>query len=155
VAFALARSGADVVGLDFCEEMLKVARERGWRSTVGSKRADSDAGRDSRGGVQSPVHFLQGDAMKIPFSDGTFDSVTMAYGLRNLAAWEEGLSEMVRVAKSGGRLLVLDFGKPDNPIWRAIYFTYLRVMVPIFGMSFCRDASAYAYILESLKHYPA
>jgi len=59
------------------------------------------------------------------------------------------------VAKPGGRLLVLDFGKPDNPFWRAIYFGYLRLFVPCLGLLFCGNASAYAYILESLKHYPA
>jgi ubiquinone/menaquinone biosynthesis C-methylase UbiE len=62
---------------------------------------------------------------------------------------------MVRVAKPGARLLVLDFGKPDNPLWRALYFSYLRVCVPVFGLLFAGKASAYAYILESLKHYPA
>ena len=62
---------------------------------------------------------------------------------------------MWRVAKPGGRLLVLDFGKPDNAAWRAFYFSYLGLVVPVFGRVFCRDAQAYAYILESLKHYPA
>jgi len=52
-------------------------------------------------------------------------------------------------------LLVLDFGKPDNALWRALYFGYLRLCVPVFGLLFCGNASAYAYILESLKHYPA
>jgi demethylmenaquinone methyltransferase/2-methoxy-6-polyprenyl-1,4-benzoquinol methylase len=62
---------------------------------------------------------------------------------------------MHRVAKPGGRLLVLDFGKPDNPTWRAFYFTYLRFFVPVFGRLFCGDAGTHAYILESLLHYPA
>ena len=62
---------------------------------------------------------------------------------------------MVRVAKPGGRLLVLDFGKPDHPLWRAFYFGYLRLFVPVLGRVFCGDAGAYAYILESLLHYPA
>jgi demethylmenaquinone methyltransferase / 2-methoxy-6-polyprenyl-1,4-benzoquinol methylase len=62
---------------------------------------------------------------------------------------------MARVAKAGGRLLVLDFGKPDNAIWRAVYFGYLRLFVPVLGLIFCGSASAYAYILESLRHYPA
>ena len=52
-------------------------------------------------------------------------------------------------------MLVLDFGKPDNALWRALYFGYLRLCVPVFGLLFCGKASAYAYILESLKHYPA
>ena len=59
------------------------------------------------------------------------------------------------VAKPGARLLVLDFGKPDNGAWRACYFAYLRSFVPVFGKLFCGDSATHAYILESLKHYPA
>ena len=106
------------------------------------------------GEVQSP-QFLHGDAQQIPFPDQSFDIVTVSYGLRNLSSWERGLSEMWRVAKPGGRLLALDFGKPDNAAWRALYFGYLRLVVPVFGKLFCSDSQAYAYILESLKHYPA
>ena len=62
---------------------------------------------------------------------------------------------MLRVAKHGARLVVLDFGKPSNSLWRAIYFGHLRYSVPLIGRLFCGNADAYAYILESLKHYPA
>jgi demethylmenaquinone methyltransferase/2-methoxy-6-polyprenyl-1,4-benzoquinol methylase len=62
---------------------------------------------------------------------------------------------MLRVVRPGGRLLVLDFGKPANPLWRRIYFCYLRLCVPLLGRIFCGNAAAYAYILESLEHYPA
>ena len=93
--------------------------------------------------------------MHLPFADQSFDLVTVAYGLRNLADLKAGLSEMRRVTKRSGRILVLDFGKPDNGIWRSAYFTYLRAFVPLLGRIFCGSFSAYAYILESLKHYPA
>ena len=62
---------------------------------------------------------------------------------------------MQRVAKPGGRLLALDFGKPDNRLWRWLYFGYLRRVLPVFGKLVAGDWQAYAYILESLKHYPA
>ena len=101
------------------------------------------------------LNFVCGDAQRIPFADNTFDIVTVGYGLRNLASWEAGLREMQRVAKPGGRLVVLDFGKPDNVLWRSVYFGYLKLFVPCLGRIFCGNASAYAYILESLKHYPA
>ena len=101
------------------------------------------------------LHFVLGDAQRIPFADNSFDIVTVGYGLRNLASWEMGLREMQRVAKPSGRLVVLDFGKPDNALWRGLYFGYLKLCVPCLGLIFCRSASAYAYILESLKHYPA
>jgi demethylmenaquinone methyltransferase / 2-methoxy-6-polyprenyl-1,4-benzoquinol methylase len=101
------------------------------------------------------LRFVHGDAQQLPFPDSSFDIVTIGYGLRNLADMEIGLREMQRVAKPGGRLLVLDFGKPDNPLWLSLYFGYLRLFVPVLGLIFCGSASAYAYILESLKHYPA
>ncbi len=141
LAFALAEAGAEVVGLDFSEPMLTVARSRGRRKNPEPK-------------VRNPT-FLRGDAMRIPFPDATFDIITVGYGLRNLASWETGLSEMARVARPGARLVVLDFGKPDNRLWRSVYFGYLRLFVPILGLLLCRNASAYGYILESLKHYPA
>jgi demethylmenaquinone methyltransferase/2-methoxy-6-polyprenyl-1,4-benzoquinol methylase len=79
--------------------------------------------------------------------------VTVGYGLRNLASWKCGLEEMWRVTKPGGRLLVLEFGKPPNALWRALYFGYLRGAVPVFGRLFCNNAPAYAYIYESLQDY--
>ena len=65
------------------------------------------------------------------------------------------MTEMHRVAKSGARLVVLDFGRPANALWRTIYFGHLRRSVPLIGWLFCGSASAYAYIFESLTHYPA
>ncbi len=138
VAFALAEAGARVTGMDFSAPMLAVAEAR--KVKVGE--------------AAGPV-FLQGDALRTPFPDAHFDVVTISYGLRNLASVDEGLREMWRVLKPGGRLLVLDFGKPDNAVWRGAYFAYLRFAVPVFGRLFCKNAAAYAYILESLQHYPA
>ncbi len=139
LAFAMAEGGADVVGLDFNEAMLTIAK-----SKVPSASRESCVPR-----------FMQGDAQQLPFFDASFDSVTVGYGLRNLSNWQAGLQEMVRVARPGARLLVLDFGKPANAVWRMIYFGYLRLIVPALGLVFCRNAGAYAYILESLRHYPA
>lgn len=140
LAFGLAQRGAEVTGLDFSAQMLEVAAARLEKTAMAAPRAP---------------RFLQGDALTLPFSDESFDIVTMGYGLRNLASWERGLEEMHRVARPGARLVVLDFGKPPNRFWRTLYFTHLRISVPLIGLLFCGDASAYAYILESLKHYPA
>jgi len=141
ISFALARRGAETTGLDFSPQMLEVAAAR---SRI------PDAGR------QTPVPtFIQGNAQQLPFPDNSFDIVTVGYGLRNLTSWERGLEEMHRVARPGARLIVLDFGKPANALWRAVYFTHLKMSVPLIGLLFCGNASAYAYILESLKHYPA
>lgn len=139
VAFALARAGAVTTGFDFSAPMLAVARQRagGWR-----------------GAAKAP-QFLQGDALALPFPDASFDVVTISYGLRNLADLDRGLRELVRVLRPGGRLLILDFGKPDWAPWRWLYFQYLRWGVPVFGRLFCGDADTHGYILESLQHYPA
>ena len=93
--------------------------------------------------------------MALPFPDGSFEVVTAGYGLRNLADWQKGLCEMQRVARPGGRLVVLDFGRPKNPVWRAIYMAYLRLVVPVLGLVLCGNLRAYAYIHESVRHYPA
>ena len=147
VAFALAKRGARVIGLDFSAPMLAVARSRGQSPAAGRSTAPAPASPNPQ--------FLRGDALDIPFPDDRFDVVTIAYGLRNLAGLERGLREMWRVAKPGGRLLALDFARPDNALWRRLYFGYLKGCVPLFGRMFCGDADAYAYILESLSHYPA
>lgn len=144
VAFGLALRGARVTGLDFSGPMLAVARGR-----AGPRTGDAaGAGRATPG-------FLRGDALRMPFADGAFDLVTIAYGLRNLADLEAGLRELGRVTRPGGRLLVLDFGRPDLAAWRWVYFGYLRSLVPLFGRVFCGDSGTHAYILESLRHYPA
>jgi demethylmenaquinone methyltransferase/2-methoxy-6-polyprenyl-1,4-benzoquinol methylase len=154
LAQALARRGAHVAGLDFSVEMLEAAQRRGGLTGEHTGGNKPYAPRSTLH-APTPLCFLRADALHIPFSDGSFDIVTVGYGLRNLADWAGGLREMQRVAKPGGRLVVLDFGKPDNALWRGLYFGYLRLFVPCLGRIFCGDASAYAYILDSLKHYPA
>jgi len=140
VAFALADAGAKVVGCDFSEPMLEVARKRF---------------RSRRNRREENLTFIQAEALQLPLPANTFDVVTIAYGLRNLADFRAGLVEMLRVLKPGGKLLILDFGKPDFAPWRAAYFTYLKLFVPIFGKIFCGNSATHAYILESLKKYPA
>jgi demethylmenaquinone methyltransferase/2-methoxy-6-polyprenyl-1,4-benzoquinol methylase len=141
LAFALARAGAEVTGADFSEPMLQIARQR--------------LQTQNKTNAAAPIQFLQADALRLPFPNDHFEILTVAYGLRNLADFRAGLLEMLRVLKPGGRLLILDFGKPDFAPWRAAYFAYLRLFVPLFGKLFCGDAATHAYILESLLKYPA
>lgn len=136
IAFLFAGKGADVTALDFSEEMLRVARERRDKSPA-------------------EVKFIQGDAMNTGLPAAEFDLLTIGYGLRNLADCDAALAEMKRVLKPGGRLLILEFGKPDNALIRAVYYGFLKLAVPLLGFLFAGDSAAYAYILESLKHYPA
>jgi demethylmenaquinone methyltransferase/2-methoxy-6-polyprenyl-1,4-benzoquinol methylase len=136
LALRLERAGAEVTALDFSGAMLAVARRRAARQGL-------------------KALWVEGDAMSLPFPDNSFDVVTVGYGLRNLVDWERGLEGMWRVAKPGGRLLVLDFGKPENSLWRALWFWYLERIVPWFGRIFCGDADTHGYILASLRDYPA
>jgi len=152
LALELARRGMQVTGVDFTEPMLAVAAKR---SCAPDAEAPATAPHVSRFTFHASPHFVRADAQRLPFPDNSFDIVTVGYGLRNLAHWEIGLREMKRVAKPHGRLVVLDFGKPDNALWRGLYFGYLQMFVPCLGRIFCGSASAYGYILESLKHYPA
>ncbi len=137
LTLALADRGYETTGIDFNEPMLRVARRRG----------------SQRPGAR-PVRFVHGDALQLPFADASFSVVTVAYGLRNLADVDQGLRELVRVLRPGGTLLILEFGKPESAPLRWLWFGYLRLALPVYGFLFARDAKAYAYILESLLHYP-
>ena len=129
-------AGARVAGVDFTLPMLEVARKR-------------------RLGGEGRAAFAQGDALRLPFPDGVFDVVTIAYGLRNVADLERALGEMRRVLAPGGRLVVLDFGKPANPLAASLYQGFLHTVMPFVGWLFHRDPETYLYIPESLKSFPA
>jgi demethylmenaquinone methyltransferase/2-methoxy-6-polyprenyl-1,4-benzoquinol methylase len=131
IAIKIAARGAEVTGCDFSEPMLAKARLR-----------------------CSNINWIAGDALNLSLPDNSFDVVSSGYGLRNLADFRKGLDEMLRVLKPKGRLLILEFGKPRNLVWRKMYFAYLRFFVPVLGAIFCGDPSAYRYILESLNQYP-
>lgn len=148
ITAALAWRGVETTGLDFSPQMLEVAKMRSQKSEARSQNKNPQA-------ASRKPQFIEGDAQRTPFPENSFDIVTVGYGLRNLTSWERGLEEMRRVARPGARIIVLDFGKPANALWRTVYFTHLKLSVPLIGLLFCGDASAYAYILESLRHYPA
>lgn len=124
---------ARVVGADFTQEMLQVAQARG----------------------ASEIKWVRADALRLPFPDASFDIVSVGYGLRNLADIEQGLREMQRVLKPGGKLLSLDFGKPEAVWLRKMFFAHLRFHMPLMGRWSCGDPDAYSYILTSLENYPA
>jgi demethylmenaquinone methyltransferase/2-methoxy-6-polyprenyl-1,4-benzoquinol methylase len=130
------RGAASVVGADFTLPMLAVARNR--------------ARRDRRRSL-----FVQADALALPFPGGTFDALTISYGLRNIADLPAALAETRRVLAPGGRAVVLDFGKPDGPIAGALYRGFLRTMMPAVGWLFHGDPETYLYIPASLERFPA
>lgn len=126
------RFAGHVVGTDFSAEMLQVAQA--------SRRGN--------------IRWVQADALRLPFADGSFDVVSVGYGLRNLADLSAGLREIHRVLRPGGKLLSLDFGKPAGAFYRRLYFAHLRFWVPVLGWLLAGNRAAYAYILPSLENYP-
>jgi demethylmenaquinone methyltransferase / 2-methoxy-6-polyprenyl-1,4-benzoquinol methylase len=122
---------ADVVGADFTEEMLAMAKSKGVRRTVSA------------------------DAMKLPFGDSSFDCVTIAFGLRNLPDWSVALAEMKRVIKPGGHLLILEFSLPKSAILRAPYRFYLHRCMPVIGSFLTKQKSAYDYLGDSIEKFPS
>ena len=132
----LARAGAaSVIGLDFCRPMLEIARR---------KVAD-----DSR-----TVLFIEGDALRLPFADEAFDVVTIAFGLRNLAGVEEGLRELLRVLRPGGRAAVLEFSSPVVPGFRALFRFYFTRLLPRIGGWVSGSRGAYEYLPDSVSRFP-
>ncbi len=126
-----------VVLADINDSMLKVGRDRLM----------------DRGMVNN-IKFSQADAQYLPFPDNTFDVITIAFGLRNVTNKDLALHSMLRVLKPGGRLLVLEFSKPDNPLLSKVYDTYSFSILPKLGKLFASDADSYQYLAESIRMHP-
>jgi ubiquinone/menaquinone biosynthesis methyltransferase len=131
IAIALADRGARSVGVDITHRMIQLAAPK-----------------------SSTVRFLTGDMMTLPFRSATFDLVTTGYGLRNVPDLDGALDEIARVLKPGGRMLSLDFNRPDNPVVRAAYLSYLAVVGSTLGWVLHRDPDTYRYIPASIRRYP-
>lgn len=124
-----------VVGVDFSEGMLGVAR----RKLL------------ARGERHVPL--VAGDALRLPFPDRAFACVTSAFLLRNLENLEVGLAEMRRVTMAGGRVVALDIVRPDAPVWRDVFGFYFRRIVPAIGALVAGDRSAYTYLPQSVARF--
>jgi demethylmenaquinone methyltransferase/2-methoxy-6-polyprenyl-1,4-benzoquinol methylase len=153
IAFALARRGAAVVGLDVTPRMIELARKK--RSEAGG-RGPGAGGRLSSG-LRSPASgtlFLVGDMMALPFPASSFDIVTTGYGIRNVPDIDAALAEIRRVLRPGGVFLSLDFNRPRNIAIRATYLAYLTIVGSALGWLLHRDPDTYRYIPESIRRYP-
>lgn len=136
LSLVLAEAGAArVIGLDFCRPMLEIAR----------RKADADS---------RSIPFVEGDALRLPFADETFDAVTIAFGLRNLAGVADGLRELRRVLKEGGRLAVLEFSSPVVPGFRALFGFYFTRVLPHIGGLVSGSRGAYEYLPDSVTRFP-
>jgi demethylmenaquinone methyltransferase/2-methoxy-6-polyprenyl-1,4-benzoquinol methylase len=139
LAFALRREapqGAEITGSDFVPEMLVRAR---------TKAAAAGA----------TVEFIEADALNLPFADASFDLISCAFGFRNLANYERGLQEILRIVKPGGAAAILEFAEPPGKVFGAMYRFYFRHVVPILGGMISGNASAYAYLPNSVSAFPA
>lgn len=126
-----------VIGLDFSENMLEVARENLKDFSL----------RDN-------IELVQGNAMALPFPDNSFDCVTVGWGLRNVPDIMTALREMVRVVRPGGKVVSLDMAKPSAPVFKQAYWLYFEKLVPMMGKIWAGKKSAYSYLHDSAREFP-
>lgn len=124
-------AGVLTVPCDFSLGMLRVGRRR---------RPD--------------LAFVAGDATRLPFADGSFDAVTISFGLRNVVDVDAALGELLRVTRPGGRLVVCEFSHPTWAPWRTVYTEYLMRALPNLARTVCSNPEAYVYLAESIRAWP-
>ena len=119
-------------------------------------RAMMLAGRQKvfRSGLAGRIWLVEGDAERLAITDKSLDAVLVGFGVRNLARRETGLQEMHRVLRPGGRLLILEFSRPTNPLWRWLYDRYSFSVMPLLGQLVAGSRDAYAYLTTSIRQFP-
>ena len=127
----LVDKGAEVTALDFSQGMIEQGRKQ-----------------------NKNIKFVQGDALKLPFEENSFDVTTISFGLRNTSSTEIALKEALRVTKDGGRIVVAEFSHPVNPIFKKIYLNYLMKALPVIVKKISKNPDAYIYLAESIKAWP-
>ncbi len=126
---------AKIIGTDFCRPMLDIARDKNEQENVS-------------------IPYLEADGMNLSFADGTFDAVTIAFGLRNFSNWEDGLRELHRILKVGGKLVILEFSAPIVPGFRQLFQFYFTKILPKIGGVVSGSPGAYEYLSESVARFP-
>ncbi len=124
-----------VIGLDFSENMLSVAKEKKEELKLDS------------------VEFVHGNAMDLPFKDNTFDNVTIGFGLRNTPDYEKAIREMMRVVKPGGKVACLDTSHPTFPIYKQLYWFYFKNIMPRIGQLFSKHKEEYQWLNDSTEQF--
>ena len=121
---------SEIVGVDFSDEMLAVAKAKGVRRVIAA------------------------DALALPFANRSFDCLTIAFGLRNIEDWSAAVREMARVLVTDGKLLIMEFSLPSISILRSTYRFYLHRVLPTFGSLLTQKKTAYDYLGESIEQFP-
>ena len=134
---ALALKPKEIVGLDISEGMLK----------VGQKKIEKK-------GVTEIIRLVVGDSENLPFEDNYFDALTVGFGVRNFENLEKGLSEMLRVVRPEGKLIILEFSKPKSFPIKQVFGFYSKRIIPFLGKNISKDEKAYAYLPESVAAFP-
>ncbi len=138
LAIALRKSGAkEIIGCDISVGMLHKGKEKVVRK-----------------GLEDLIQLQYGDSENLPFEDGSFDAVTVAFGVRNFEIPQKGLKEIHRVLKKGGRIHVLEFSKPQKFPIKQLYNFYFKTILPFCGRLISKDKSAYTYLPNSVKSFP-
>lgn len=140
VVISLVKDNLDIgvaYGVDLSEGMLEIAKVK--------VKAQ---------GLQSKIMLQTADAQALSFLDGTFDAVTIAFGIRNIPDLRLALLEMYRVLKKDGRVMILEFSLPKNPLIRVGHWVYLNIIVPVVGFIFSGHTSAYRYLAQTIESFP-
>ena len=131
------RTKAQITAIDISQGMLDIAVQKA-----------------EKAGLQSRITFQKADSLEMPFEDNTFDAATVGFGVRNFVDIPKGLTEIRRVLKPGGRLVVLELSEPYNPVVKAGYDLYFHKVLPFFGRIVSKDKSAYTYLPNSVEQFP-
>jgi len=126
-----------ITGIDISEGMLDIGRKK-----------------IQKLGLENTIELLNGDCETINFENDSFEAVTVAFGVRNFQNLEKGLTEIKRVLKPGGKLVVLEFSKPQKPIVKIMYNMYMKFICPTLGKIFSKNRNAYQYLDESIQKFP-
>jgi len=126
-----------VIGVDISKGMLEVGRKK-----------------IAKLGLQNKIELQLGDSEQLLFDDNNFDAVIVAFGVRNFEDLEKGLSDMYRVLRDGGKVVVLEFSKPTSFPMKQLYNFYFKAILPIIGKFVSKDQAAYTYLPESVQHFP-
>ena len=131
-------SSGKVIGSDFCHEMVRLANDKLRKRNLSGK-----------------IKVIDADTLRLPFQDNCFQISAVAFGIRNVSDLKAGITEMARITAPGGRIVILEFSQPTNPIFKAIYYFYFKRILPFIGKIISRSKyDAYTYLPASVLNFP-